>query len=138
MNKEQCRQGEWNTMRWTNRSKENEWALIYSNQVMENSQIANVCNDGEDNDPKSLGKGHLSLIRKIHNEIDTRKWESPESSHRNSHKQLTKKRQLSMTNIYTQWRMTLYTGAYYLFLFFSFFHFFSFFFSFTCAYSEYK
>ena len=37
-----------------------------------NSQITNVCNDGEDNDPESLGKGHLSLTCKIHNEIDTR------------------------------------------------------------------
>ena len=89
MNKEQCRQGEWNTMRWINKSKENEWALIHSNQVMKNSQITNVCNDGEDNYWESLWKGHLSLTRKIHNEIDTRRWESPESSHTNFHKQLT-------------------------------------------------
>ena len=51
MDEEQCRQGEWNTMRWTNRSKENEWALIHSNQAMENSQFTNVCKDGDDNDP---------------------------------------------------------------------------------------
>ena len=89
MNKEQCRQGKWNTMKGTNRSKENEWALIYSNQVMEDSQITNVCKDGEDNDPKSLGKGHLSLTRKIHYEIATRRWKSLESSHANFHKQLT-------------------------------------------------
>ena len=55
---------------WT----ENEWALIYSNQVIENSQITNVCNDGEDNDPKSLGKGHLSLTHIIHNKISMRRW----------------------------------------------------------------
>ena len=67
MNKEQCRQGEWNAMRGTNRLKENEWALIHSNQAMENSEITNVCNDGEDNDLESLGKGHLFLTRKIHN-----------------------------------------------------------------------
>ena len=34
MNKEQCKQDEWATMRKTKRSKENEWALIYSNQLM--------------------------------------------------------------------------------------------------------
>ena len=65
---------EWDIMRKTNRLKENEWALIHSNQVTENSQITNVCNDGEDNDSESLGKSHLSLTHKIHNEIDTRKW----------------------------------------------------------------
>ena len=54
------------------RSKENECAMIYSNQVMENGQITNVCNDGEENDPESLGKGHLSLTHIIHNEIDSR------------------------------------------------------------------
>ena len=111
-------------MRRTNKSKENEWALIHSNQVMENDQITNVCNDGEDNDPESLGKGHLFLTRKIHNEIDTRRWEPPKSSHTNSHKQLTKPRQLSMSNIYTQWRITLYTyintcAYYFFFIFFS-------------------
>ena len=74
MNKEQHRQDEWNTMRRTNRSKENELALIHSNQAMENSQFTNVCKDGEDNDLESLGKGHLSLTRKIHNKIDTRRW----------------------------------------------------------------
>ena len=73
MNKEQSKQGEWNTMRRTNRLKENEWTLIHSNRVMENSQITNVCNDGEDNDPKSLGKGHSFLTHKIHNEIDTKR-----------------------------------------------------------------
>ena len=83
------KQGKWNTMRETKRLKENEWALIHSNQVMKNSQITNVCNDGEDNDLESLGKDHLSLARKIHNEIDTRRWESLESSHTNFHKQLT-------------------------------------------------
>ena len=53
--------------------KKNEWALIYSNQVMENSQITNVCNDGEDNDLKSIGKGHSSFIHKIHNEMGTKR-----------------------------------------------------------------
>ena len=89
MNKEQCKQDEWNTMRRTNRSKENEWPLIHPNQVMENSQITNVCNDGEDNDLESLGKGHLSLTRKIHNEIDIRRWEPLKSLHMNFHKKLT-------------------------------------------------
>ena len=89
MNKEQCRQGEWNTIRGTNKSKENEWALIYSNQVMKNSQIINVWIDGGDNNLKSLGNGHPSLTHKIHNEIDTKKWNPPESSHMNFHKQLT-------------------------------------------------
>ena len=139
MNKEQCRQGEWNTMRETNRSKENEWALIHSNQVMKNSQITNVCNDGEDNYLESLRKSHLSLTRKIHNEINTRRWEPLQSSHTNSRKQLTKKWQLSMANIHTQWGMTLYTYintcAYYL-LFCLFFLFF--FFHFFCTYSEYQ
>ena len=76
MNKEQCRQREWNIMRETNISKKNEWALIHSNQVMENSQITNVCNDGEDNDLEPLGKYHLSLTHKIHNEICIRKGRS--------------------------------------------------------------
>ena len=89
MNKEQRRQGEWNIMRGTNRSKENELALIYSNQAMENSQFTNVCKDRKDNDLESLGKCHLSLTRKIHNKIDTKKWNPPESSHMNFHKQLT-------------------------------------------------
>ena len=40
---------------------------------MGNRQITNVYNEGEDNDLESLGKGHLSLTCKIHNEIDTRK-----------------------------------------------------------------
>ena len=70
-------------------SKENEWELIHSNQVMKNNQITNVCNDDEDNDPESLGKGHLSLTRKIHNEINTWRWESLKNSHTNFHKQLT-------------------------------------------------
>ena len=74
MNKKQCRQGEWNTMRETNRLKENERALIHSNQAMKNSQIINVWTDGGDNDPESIGKGHLSLTCKIHNKIDTRRW----------------------------------------------------------------
>ena len=76
-------------MRETNRLKEKEWALIHWNQVMENGQITNVCNDGEDNNSKSLGKVHSSIIHKIHNEIDTRRWKTPESSHTNFHKQLT-------------------------------------------------
>ena len=89
MNKEQCRQGKCDIMIRTNKSKKNEWTLIHSNQVMENSQITNVCNDGEDNDSKSLGKCHLFVTHKIHNEIDTKIWESFESSHTNFHKQLT-------------------------------------------------
>ena len=81
--------GENHTTRRIDRLKENEWALIHSNKVMKNSQITNVCNDGEDNDSESLWKGHLSLTHKIHNEIDTRRWKSLESSHTNFHKQLT-------------------------------------------------
>ena len=73
MNEDQCRQDESNTTRRTNRSKENERALIYSNQVMKNSQIINVWTDEKDNNSKSLGKCHLSLTHKIHNEIDTRR-----------------------------------------------------------------
>ena len=42
---------------------------------MENSQITNVCNDREDNDLKSLGKGHSSLTHKIHNEIGIKREE---------------------------------------------------------------
>ena len=89
MNEDQCRQDESNTTRRTNRLNENEWALIYSNQDMKNSQIINVWTDGGDNNPKSQGKGHPSLTHKIHNEIDTRRWKSPKSSHTNFHKQLT-------------------------------------------------
>ena len=40
---------------------------------MKNSQIINIWTDGGDNNPKSQGKGHLSLTHKIHNEIDTKK-----------------------------------------------------------------
>ena len=54
------------------RSKENECAMIYSNQVMENNQITDECNDGKDNDLEPLGKGHPSLTHKIHNEIGIR------------------------------------------------------------------
>ena len=31
---------------------------------MENSQITDVCNDGEDNDLESIGKGYPSLTRR--------------------------------------------------------------------------
>ena len=53
--------------------------LIYSNQIMQNSQITDVCNDGEDNDSESIGKGYPSLTHRIHNEIDTRREESLKS-----------------------------------------------------------
>ena len=73
MNKEQCKQDERTTMRRKKKkSKENEWALIYSNQVMENSQITDAWTKRGDNNPKSLGKGHPSLTHKIHNEIGIR------------------------------------------------------------------
>ena len=126
MNKEQCRQGEWNTVRWTNRSNENEWALIHSNQVMENSQITNVCNDGEDNDLESLRKGHLSLACKVH-KMDTRRWESLESSHMNSHKQLTK----TKGTFNGQYKYSMEKDIVYMRLFIIIF-------SFTCVHSEYQ
>ena len=69
----QWRQGEWDRMWKTIDQKEIKWALILSNEVTENSQITYACNNGEDNDMESLGKGHSSLTHKIHNEIDTRK-----------------------------------------------------------------
>ena len=47
--------------------------MIYSNQVMEKSQITDVCNDEGDKNPKSLGNGHLSLTHIIHNKIDIRR-----------------------------------------------------------------
>ena len=114
MYEEQCSQGEWNTMGRTNKSKENEWALIHSNQVMENDQITNVCNDGEDNDSESLGKGHSFLMHKIHNEIGIRRWKPPESSHTNFHKQLTQK------NSY-QWSISYIQTLFFSFFFHSFF-----------------
>ena len=60
-------------MKRTNRSKKNEWTLIYSNQDMKNSQIINVWIDGGDNNSKSLGKGHPFLTHKIHKKIGIRK-----------------------------------------------------------------
>ena len=47
--------------------------MIYLNQVIENSQINDVCNDEGDQNPKSLGKGHLYLTHIIHNKINTRR-----------------------------------------------------------------
>ena len=116
MNKEQCKQDEWATMRKTNRSKENEWALIYSNQLMQNSQIINICNDGEDNDLESLGKGHLSFTHKIHNEIGL--WRRGPLKAHNSHKQLIEKKS-SQRLIYTlNGEDTIHKYMYLFFLFF--------------------
>ena len=78
-------------MRKTNRSKEDKWALIISNQFIENSQIIDIFNDGEDNNLESLGKGHLSLTHKIHKQDKHKEMRVSESSHTNSYSQLTKK-----------------------------------------------
>ena len=122
MNEDQCRQDESNTTRRTNRSKENEWALIYSNQVMKNSQIINVWTDEKDNNSKSLGKCHLSLTRKIHNEIGTKRGRCLKAHIGTLISNWLIKKQLSMSNIYTKWRITLYTYintcAYYIFFLF--------------------
>ena len=109
---------------------------------MKKSQIINVWTDEGDNNQKSLGKGHLSLTRKIHNEIGTKRGRCLKAHIGTLISKKKKKKQLSMSNIYTKWRMKLYTYintcAYYLlfyfiFLFSFFFHHFFFF-----AYFEYQ
>ena len=82
-----------------NRSKEDKWALIISNQFIKNSQIIYIYiyiyYDGEDNNLESLGKGHLSLTHKIHKQDRHKEMRVSKSSHTNSYKQLTKKMALN-------------------------------------------
>ena len=126
MNKDQCKQDESNTTRKTNRSKENEWALIYSNQVIKNSQIINVWIDEEDNDSKSLVKGHSFLTHKIHNEIDTRKCRCLKAPIRTLISNCLNEVSSMKDDI-----VYIHTCAYfYLFIYFAFF--------FTCTYSKYQ
>ena len=40
---------------------------------MEWSHINNECNDGKDNDPKSLGEGHSSYSKKTYDKVNTKK-----------------------------------------------------------------
>ena len=115
--------------------------LIYSNQIMQNSQITDVCNDGEDNDSESIGKGYPSLTHRIHNEIDTRREESLKSHIWTLISNYLNKVGLNDQYTHSMENDTVYKHKYmrllpFFFLFFYHHHFF-FFFLFFCLYFFY-